>query len=150
VSNVASGKVVVDMESGRTTTLIVKWAEAMRGGLPESATCTVKAEVPPTVGVPEIEPSPPKLSPAGSEPELGLHVNGATPPDSSNIALYVRPPVASGKDVVEIDGGATTVTVREADLLVSIVEVAVILTVSVAVTGFGAVKFADVGVWLKT
>jgi hypothetical protein len=47
----------------------------------ESATCTVKLEVPALVAVPVIAPElEPSDSPAGKEPELMEKVNGAVPP----------------------------------------------------------------------
>ena len=47
----------------------------------ESDTWMVKLEVPEVVGIPEIEPvDVPKLSPAGSEPELRVQLYGETPP----------------------------------------------------------------------
>jgi hypothetical protein len=92
------------------------------------------------VGVPPMVPSVFRLSLAGRElPEARLHVKGAIPPDSCRIALYALPAVPPGSDVVVMDGGATTVTVLEADLPGLAFEVAVIVTDWLAVTGLGAV-----------
>src|SRR5262245_57972624 len=70
VSTAPSGSDVVVMERGSTTTVMFRLAEAVSGGLPESATCTLKLARPPAVGVPEIVPSLPKLNPAGREPAV--------------------------------------------------------------------------------
>jgi hypothetical protein len=136
------------MDSGSTAIAILSFADAVNGGLPESATSTVKLEVPPAVGIPVIVPSPLKLSPAGRElPETKLQVKGARPPDSCRLAVYMLPPVPPGNEVVVTDGGTTTVTELEADLPGSAIAVAVILTDRFAVTGLGAVKVVEAPVW---
>jgi hypothetical protein len=48
--------------------------------LPASATWTVKAKVPPLVGVPETAPSDASVRPGGKAPSLIVHVYGWTPP----------------------------------------------------------------------
>lgn len=56
-------------------------------GEAESDTWMVKLVVPEIVGVPEIEPvDVPKLSPAGSEPELRLQLYGELPPTTDTDA----------------------------------------------------------------
>jgi hypothetical protein len=63
------------IESGVRATVIDRLAEAVLGGLLESVTVTVKLDVPDAVGVPVIAPDEaPRLSPAGSEPEVIAHV----------------------------------------------------------------------------
>ena len=55
--------------------LMLSCAVAVCGGDSESATCTVKMEAPPPVGVPVIAPVLPfKLSPAGKLPAVILQV----------------------------------------------------------------------------
>jgi hypothetical protein len=53
----------------------------------ESATFTVKLDVPAVVGVPEITPEEEESeSPAGSAPVMMLHVYGGTPYSASSVA----------------------------------------------------------------
>ena len=47
---------------------------AVTGDDSESATCTVKVEVPAAVGVPAISPAVLRLNPAGRLPETSVHV----------------------------------------------------------------------------
>jgi hypothetical protein len=54
------------------------------------------------------------------------------------VALYAAPPVASGNDLVVIEGGGNTVMVVEDDLVGSALEVAVTFTSKLAVTEEGA------------
>ena len=72
--------VVVTMARGAGFTAMLSCFVAVSAGLPESATCTVKVEVPVAVGVPEITPLALRLNPLGSVPEAKLHVRAPTPP----------------------------------------------------------------------
>ena len=56
-------------------TVMLRFAEAVVAGEPESITFTVKLEVPAVVGVPEIAPvAAVSVRPAGSEPEVILQL----------------------------------------------------------------------------
>ena len=67
---------------------------------------TVKFVVPAADGVPEIAPvAGVRLSPAGSEPVLTLHVTGGVPPLVCRDAEYEVPVVPAGSDVVVITSG---------------------------------------------
>ena len=74
----------------RLLTLIDKDADAE--ALFESVTLIVKLNVPCAVGVPEIRTEfvvlAPRDNPAGRLPDAIDHVNGATPPVASTVALY--------------------------------------------------------------
>jgi hypothetical protein len=56
--------------------------------LAESVTRTVKVEVPPLVGVPEIKPAPLSESPEGKAPLEMLHAYGGTPPAALSVCVY--------------------------------------------------------------
>jgi hypothetical protein len=61
-------------------------------GVVESATFTVKLNVPADVGIPEITPlDAVKLRPGGRRPELMLQVYGVTPPVAVKVAEYPEP-----------------------------------------------------------
>ena len=139
MSVIPSGKDVVVIESGEMVTLMLNGTEAVRGGVAESATCTVNFEVPPAQAVPEIVPSLPKENPVGSDPEVTLQENGPRPPDSCSVALYAPPPVPPGKEVVVTEGGGTTVSDAGIDFVLSATEVATTCTEREAVIGLGAV-----------
>jgi hypothetical protein len=62
-------------------------AVAVICGLLESATCTVKLDVPGPVGVPEITPPVLKLSPGGSDPDTTDQVYGVVPPVAVSVWL---------------------------------------------------------------
>jgi hypothetical protein len=112
---------------------------AVSAGLPESATWTVKVDVPVAVGVPEITPPPLRLTPLGSVPEAKLHVRVPAPPLACRVTEYAAPtvPAVRGEVVVTV-GGGVTVTLTDADFVVSATEVAVTVTVRFALTGVGA------------
>jgi hypothetical protein len=61
---------------------------AVAAGEVESFTCTVKAEVPACVGVPEITPELEMLSPAGKLPFVTDQVYGAVPPVAAKVVEY--------------------------------------------------------------
>jgi len=63
-----SDVVKIDGDCGAAATLILRFAVAVAGGEAESFACTVKAEVPACVGVPEIRPDPEMVSPTGKLP----------------------------------------------------------------------------------
>ena len=65
------GKEVVVTEKPGGETVIDRLAEAALAGMLESVTVTVKLEVPEVLGLPVIAPlEAPRLSPAGSDPEV--------------------------------------------------------------------------------
>jgi len=76
VSATPLGNDVVPIDSGRTVTVMLKLAEAVRGGFPESASRTAKFEVPAVHGAPSIVPSVPRVNPVGKEPEATLQEKG--------------------------------------------------------------------------
>ena len=84
----------------------------------------MKFEVAAVLGVPEIVPLAPKVSPLGRDPEVALQVKGGTPPDSWSATLYGPPPLSPGSAVVVIEGGGTTVSNAGADSLLSATDVA--------------------------
>jgi hypothetical protein len=77
------GRVEVVTASGVTTVIDSPESVAVCGGRLESATCAVKLEVPPAVGVPEITPDVLSESPAGNDPDTNDHVYGAYHPTPS-------------------------------------------------------------------
>src|SRR6202453_1953180 len=108
---VAPGRRDVVTDSGATT-VIDNSCVAVIAGLPESVTCTVKAELPAAVGVPEITPVEAfSDSPAGSDPAPGTtdQLYGAVPPVAASVAEYPAPTVAPGSTDVVTDSGASTV-----------------------------------------
>jgi len=139
VSATPLGNDVVPIDSGRTVTVMLKLAEAVRGGFPESASRTAKFEVPAVHGAPSIVPSVPRVNPVGKEPEATLQEKGGTPPDSCSIAVYALPTTPAGREVVLIEGGGTTVSEAASDFVLSATDVATTLTERPAVTGLGAV-----------
>ena len=77
---------VVGVTSGACTTVMLKFALALKGLLSESVMVTVNVEVPGVVGVPAIVPvAELSVSPFGNVPLETLHANGATPPSSLNV-----------------------------------------------------------------
>ena len=73
--------VVIDRGATLGVTAKVSAAFAVFVGEPESVTVTVALNVPPAVGVPEMDPLVGfSDSPPGSDPAVMLQVNGATPP----------------------------------------------------------------------
>ena len=105
----------------------------------ESVTFTVKLEVPAVVGVPEIVPELLKERPAGSaEPDARLQVSEPAPPLACNVALYAVPTVPPESVVVLMPGGGATVMVEVTDFDVSLVDVAMIVTVMLVETVAGA------------
>jgi hypothetical protein len=66
-------------------------------GEPESFTCTVKAEVPACVGVPEIRPELEIVIPTGKLPFVIDQVYGAVPPVAAKVVEYATWEVPLGK-----------------------------------------------------
>jgi hypothetical protein len=67
---------------------------------PVSFTCTVKADGPAAVGVPEMVPEPDNDSPAGSAPPISVHWFPPAPPVEESVCEYAVPTVPSGRDAV--------------------------------------------------
>lgn len=67
---------------------------------PESATRTVKLDVPRALGVPLITPAADKVRPAGRLPLATDQVYGATPPEALKVVEYGTNLVAVGRVVV--------------------------------------------------
>ena len=112
---------------------------AVSAGLPESATWTVKVDVPVAVGVPEITPLLLRLKPLGSVPEAKLHVRAPAPPLACRVTEYAAPTVPAVRgEVVATVGGGVTITLTDTDFVASATEVAVTVAVWLAVTGVGA------------
>ena len=90
------------MVIARLLTLIDKDAEAE--ALFESVTLIVKLNVPCAVGVPEMSTEfvvlVPRDNPAGRLPDAMDHVNGATPPVASTVALYAALVLPEARAVV--------------------------------------------------
>ena len=63
-----SDVVEIDGDCATAATSILRFAVAVAAGEAESFACTVKAEVPACVGVPEIRPDPEMVSPTGKLP----------------------------------------------------------------------------------
>lgn len=86
-----------------------------------SFTCTVKDEVPEVVGVPAISPvDAVKLNPAGSEPDVTLHVYGVVPPDAVSVAEYAVLTVPLGSEVVVTVGGCGAAAIVMLSALVAV------------------------------
>lgn len=71
------------------------------------------------------------------------------PPDSVSEAEYAVPTVAAARLVFVTLGAAGMVMVTDCVLVVSEIDVAVTVAVCAALVAAGAVKTADVGVWLE-
>ena len=67
---------------------------------PESATRTVKLDVPRVLGVPLITPAVDSDRPAGKVPLVTDHAYGVTPPDAIRVVEYGTNLVAGGRVVV--------------------------------------------------
>lgn len=96
----------------RTATAIVDLTEAYWIGLPLSATCTVRVELPAVVGVPVTAPVAEfRLRPAGKEPLTMDQTYGLVPPVTVKPPLYVCPTAPDGR-FAETDRPAPTTTVE--------------------------------------
>ena len=133
------GSEAVTMARVAGLTVMLSCFVAVSAGLPESATWTVKVDVPVAVGVPEITPLLLRLKPLGSVPEAKLHVRAPAPPLACRVTEYAAPtvPAVRGEVVVTV-GGGVTITLTDADFVASATEVAVTVAVWLAVTGVGA------------
>jgi hypothetical protein len=69
-------------------TSILRFAAAVAAGEPESCTCTVKADVPVCVGVPEIRPEPEMVSPTGKLPFVSDQAYRLVPPVAAKVVEY--------------------------------------------------------------
>ena len=99
----------------------------------------MKLVVPLAVGVPEIAPVLLIERPAGSdEPDASAKFSVPTPPLACTMALYAVPTVPPASYVLLIVGAVLTAIVDDADLVLSLIEVATIVTVILAVTDAGA------------
>src|SRR5260370_14823999 len=104
------------MARGAGLTAMLSCFVAVRAGLPESATWTVKVDVPAAVGVPEITPPLLRLKPLGSVPEAKLHVRAPAPPLACRVTEYAAPTVpAVRREVVVTAGGRAPVPPTHAD-----------------------------------
>lgn len=137
-----NGEAVV-IETGVTAAFITMlrdcdWAEKPF----ESVAFMVKVAVPGTVGVPVRVILPPVLEPrpipAGKVPDANDHVNGGIPPALLMLPVYAVPTVPAGRLALEIMGGGAKLMLRDADLLGSAIEVAVIMAVVALLTLAGA------------
>src|ERR1700677_5242378 len=93
------GRLDVVTDSGAST-VIDNSCVAVIAGLPESVTCTVKADLPAAVAVPEIIPVEAfSDSPAGSDPAPGTtdQVYGAVPPVAASGAECPGPTGTAGR-----------------------------------------------------
>ena len=137
------GSEVVEIVREAASTVMVNALVAEIAGLPESVSWKVRFEVPGAVGVPLMTPVLAfKLRPAGSVPEAMLHVKGETPPLICRVTLYAVPTVALTSEVEVMAGSGVTVILTEADLVASLTDVAVRVTVRLAATLAGALKVA--------
>jgi hypothetical protein len=83
-----SDAVVIDGDCATPATSILRFAVAVAAGELESFTCTVKAEVPACVGVPEIRPEPEMVSPTGKLPFITDQLYGPVPPVAAKVVEY--------------------------------------------------------------
>lgn len=119
------------------TVIVIAWLAELPAA---SVTSKVTDALPAPVGVPVIAPVLLfRLKPKGSVPEVIVHRKGLVPPDTLTTALYTVPAVAVGTVVVVIVGSGLTLICKEEDLLASVIEVAVMVTVNTLVTEEGAV-----------
>src|ERR1700686_5226081 len=95
------------MARGAGLTVMLSCFVAVSAGLPESATWTVKVDVPVAVGIPEITPLLFRLNPVGSLPEAKLHVRAPAPPLACRVTEYAAPtvPAVRGEVVATVSGG---------------------------------------------
>src|SRR5712691_5974180 len=139
-------EVIVRGAGGLIVNEICGLADRVVGGFPESVqvnTMTTGAVVA-VVGVPVTIPAlASSASPAGSVPDLMAQVKGAVPPWTKFIRLKEKAaPIIPGCGCA--GGGLTranaglTVTCTDADLVASLTDVAVTVTVSAALTFGGA------------
>lgn len=138
VPNDPPAKVVVAIVNAgaAVTVMVIAWLAEL---LASSVTSKVTLALPAPVGVPVIAPVVLfRLKPKGNVPEVIVHRKGLVPPDSLMTALYAVPAVAFGTVVVVIVGSGLTLICTEEDLVASVMEVAVMVTVNTLVTDEGA------------
>ena len=92
-----SDVVVINGDCATAATSILRFAVAVAAGELESFTCTVKAEVPACVGVPEIRPEPAMVSPTGKLPFIIDQLYGPVPPVAAKVVEYANWGVPPGK-----------------------------------------------------
>ena len=92
----------------RVNDWVVVWAV----GAVLSVALTVKVELPPATGVPEIVPAALRLRPVGSEPEASAHVYVGVPPVAVSDCEYGAVARALGSVVVLMLRAAPTVIVN--------------------------------------
>jgi hypothetical protein len=91
-------ELIVNCDTGVAAITIELAADWVCTGLLLSDTETVKLEVPPLVGVPEVAPvADAKLSPAGRLPDETDHLYGLVPPVALKVPLYALLTVPLGK-----------------------------------------------------
>ena len=120
--------------------LRLKFWLACCGGTLESVAITTREEEPDVLGVPEMVPLLLRERPGGNAvPVPRVHVTGGVPPLDCKVALYgtLTVPLGSEAVVTAKGGGAGVVTIAAADLVVSLTEVAVIVTVRLLAGGAG-------------
>ena len=86
---------------------MVKLPVATLGGCSESATATVKYELPTAVGVPEIMPVRARVRPGGGFPDETFQAKGGTPPLALRVALYGELAIPCGSVVVVTTRGGS-------------------------------------------
>src|SRR6478735_298543 len=85
-----------------------------RGGDAESATRTVKKNVPAVVGVPAIVPELLSVTPGGNDPAARLHEYEGRPPLALSVLEYGEATMPTASDAVDTEtGGGAMVTERD-------------------------------------
>jgi hypothetical protein len=113
--------------------VMLKLAEAVVVGEPESATLIVKLNDPDAVGVPEIVPVAERDRPPGKAPELMLQVYGVVPPVAASVVEYAVPTCPAGTKVVVICTGVTAAATVSVNDFVEVCAVGVVESVTFAV-----------------
>jgi hypothetical protein len=113
--------------------VMLKLAEAVVAGEPESVTLIVKLKVPAVVGVPEIVPVADRVSPAGRAPELRLQLYGMVPPLAASVVEYAVPTCPAGTELVVICTGVTAAATVSVNDFVAVCAVGVVESVTFVV-----------------
>ncbi len=132
------------MDGAAVTERLNAWVAVSAVAVPESVTLKVTFAVPAPAanGVPASTPAEERVSPAGNEPLLTLHVYGEMPPLAASVTEYAAPTAPALNELVVIEGAAGTVSAADLLFVLSVLDVAVTVTESAALVAAGAVYVA--------
>ena len=113
--------------------VMLKLAEAVVAGEPESVTFIVKLKVPAVVGVPEIVPVADRVRPPGKAPELMLQLYGVVPPVAASVVEYAVPTCPEETELVVTCTGVTAAATVSVNDFVAVCAVGEVESVTLAV-----------------